>query len=674
MKTTMLLISALFLGIGGLLRADVVMEPPGSTVAGKTIAEWSTNWWRWAAALAPPGDPFTDSSGQFANVNQSGPVFFLAGSPGGDNSRRFEVPTNTYVLVPLRVGEWSQLELGFDKTALQIRQAAQQQANQIDGLQATLDGTAISEAVLFTHREESPDFNFVAVANNQIGINGVGDSGIAVADGFFLMLDPLTPGDHVLTYGGRAFGFPISETDTIGVGGPPLTPPRITRQPTSLTIMAGQTATFEVNAVGSYLLSYQWYFNGVALTNANADTLAFTAAPESAGAYWVTVSNLYGWATSPVAFLTVLTNTNTAVVVELPDATVAGKTIGEWTTKWWRWGLALAPPGDPFTDLYGQHANVNQSGPVFFMAGSPGGSRSRQFEVPTNTYLLVPLLVGELSQLELGFDKTAAQIRQAAQQQADQIDSLHATLDGVPIPQTTLFAHREVSPDFDFVAVFNNQLGVPPGASGIAVADGYFLMLDPLPPGIHVVAYGGGSSALGISISETDTITVGAPKITMQPTNQTVTAGQPATFTVGAIGSAPLSYQWYSRSTILFTNGVPIGTAVSNATTSTLTFTATPSSDRMYWVTVSNIVGQITSAAAFLTVTPPVILTSAGVSAGQFSFGVTGPSFSTVFIETSTNLSNWQVMDTNILSSGSNYFTILMQNDDRRFFRARRAP
>jgi len=29
-----------------------------------------------------------------------------------------------------------------------------------------------------------------------------------------------------------------------------------------------------------------------------------------------------------------------------------------------------------------------------------------------------------------------------------------------------------------------------------------------------------------------------------QPANQTVTAGQPATFTVTASGTAPLSYQW----------------------------------------------------------------------------------------------------------------------------------
>jgi len=35
--------------------AAFIVEPAGATVAGKTVAAWTTNWWQWAAALAPPG-------------------------------------------------------------------------------------------------------------------------------------------------------------------------------------------------------------------------------------------------------------------------------------------------------------------------------------------------------------------------------------------------------------------------------------------------------------------------------------------------------------------------------------------------------------------------------------------------------------------------------------------
>jgi len=50
------------------------------------------------------------------------------------------------------------------------------------------------------------------------------------------------------------------------------------------------------------------------------------------------------------------------------------------------------------------------------------------------------------------------------------------------------------------------------------------------------------------------------PSITAQPTNQTVTAGQAATFVVAATGTAPLNYQWKKS-----------GTATSGATSASYT-------------------------------------------------------------------------------------------------------
>ena len=55
-------------------------------------------------------------------------------------------------------------------------------------------------------------------------------------------------------------------------GTPPSAPvvPAITQQPASLTVAAGQPATFTVAASGTSPLSYQWRRNGVAIAGANA--------------------------------------------------------------------------------------------------------------------------------------------------------------------------------------------------------------------------------------------------------------------------------------------------------------------------------------------------------------------------------------------------------------------
>ncbi|HLY11323.1 MAG TPA: hypothetical protein VKW04_18620 [Planctomycetota bacterium] len=84
-----------------------------------------------------------------------------------------------------------------------------------------------------------------------------------------------------------------------------------------------------------------------------------------------------------------------------------------------------------------------------------------------------------------------------------------------------------------------------------------------------------------------------APAVTSQPSNRSVTAGQTATFSVGASGTAPLSYQWEKN-----------GAAISGATGSSYTTPPTTLADsgELFRVVVTNAAGSVTSASAMLTV------------------------------------------------------------------------
>jgi len=84
-----------------------------------------------------------------------------------------------------------------------------------------------------------------------------------------------------------------------------------------------------------------------------------------------------------------------------------------------------------------------------------------------------------------------------------------------------------------------------------------------------------------------------APTITTQPANQTVNAGQTATFSVTATGTAPLSYQWQKNSANIS------GAAASSYTTPA---TATTDNGTKFDVIVSNAAGSQTSTMATLTV------------------------------------------------------------------------
>ena len=106
------------------------------------------------------------------------------------------------------------------------------------------------------------------------------------------------------------------------------------------------------------------------------------------------------------------------------------------------------------------------------------------------------------------------------------------------------------------------------------------------------------------------------PTITTQPANQRVTAGQTATFTVVAAGTAPLSYQWQKN-----------GVNVAGATSASYTTPATTTSDSgsTFAVVVSNTAGTVTSATATLTVNAA----SAGASIAYVSASGTSCAAST---------------------------------------------
>ncbi|MFZ0636023.1 MAG: hypothetical protein WA755_12130 [Candidatus Acidiferrales bacterium] len=120
-----------------------------------------------------------------------------------------------------------------------------------------------------------------------------------------------------------------------------------------------------------------------------------------------------------------------------------------------------------------------------------------------------------------------------------------------------------------------------------------------------------------------------APTIVTTPANQSVVAGQPATFSVVANGTAPLSYQWQQM-----VNGTVSNINGAMSSSYTISSTTMQQNGNQFAVTVSNAAGNIMSTWAILSVTAvataPMIQTepqNVTVTAGQpatFSVTATG--------------------------------------------------
>ena len=106
------------------------------------------------------------------------------------------------------------------------------------------------------------------------------------------------------------------------------------------------------------------------------------------------------------------------------------------------------------------------------------------------------------------------------------------------------------------------------------------------------------TNLFGSVTSSVATLTVLDPVIVANPGSRTNNSGTTATFSVGAVGTAPLGYQWLLGGAILADGG-----SVTGAVTTTLTITNVgPANAGDYSVVVSNANSSVTSLVATLTV------------------------------------------------------------------------
>jgi alpha-tubulin suppressor-like RCC1 family protein len=150
----------------------------------------------------------------------------------------------------------------------------------------------------------------------------------------------------------------------------------------------------------------------------------------------------------------------------------------------------------------------------------------------------------------------------------------------------------------------------------------------------------------GSVVSADAILTVLDPGIITQPKNLTVTAGAPASFTVGAVGTMPLSYQWLKEG-----NALSDTANLSGTHSATLNLAQVQAGDvGNYSVVVSNVNGQVVSSIATLTANfPPVISTQ---PAGQTALAGSVVSFTAVIVGASPISIQWERSGTNLADGG----------------------
>ena len=177
----------------------------------------TADWWKWVIAIPSEINPLLDETGDNCNVNQQGPVWFLVGTPGdtttgnlttGDAERDCVIPEGKKILFPIFNTFCSELNDQISGPQLEegLRQCAEDIINEVDILEASIDGKSITNFEKF--RVQSPLFTISIPEDNAFGItNFTNIPQKAISDGYWVEVKGLDPGEHTIEFTGGATAF-----------------------------------------------------------------------------------------------------------------------------------------------------------------------------------------------------------------------------------------------------------------------------------------------------------------------------------------------------------------------------------------------------------------------------------------------------------------------------------
>jgi hypothetical protein len=182
--------------------AGIKFYTAGDRPYGLTFGQWTVKWWQWFFITPRCVNPALDQSGKFASMNQpSEHVWFLAGKIATEDKalpqRLCTVPSSRSLLFPVINCEANLIECpGLDKDQLVEHVTADENTIRVKRC-------FVDDVPVYVQRVKSDPATFDLEINddNPYGVDGGGTT-IAAADGYWVFLKPLPPGEHFIFFQG----------------------------------------------------------------------------------------------------------------------------------------------------------------------------------------------------------------------------------------------------------------------------------------------------------------------------------------------------------------------------------------------------------------------------------------------------------------------------------------
>jgi hypothetical protein len=227
----LLAISILSLGVasvalaGGGNQGNPGVLPPQSNPYGKSYGAWGAEWWKWVYSTPAAKNPIQDTAGEFGSLNQSGPVWFLAGTFGTTAERTLSIPSGKGIFFPIFniFNDYPCPDSAFQPAPGQtleefLAAGAAAFIDQATALVVQVDGVELKNP--FNYRAASHLVTFTADPSwVTLDPCVTGTPQVGVSDGYWVMLAPLPKGEHTIhIYAAAGPGFNLDVTYHLTVG------------------------------------------------------------------------------------------------------------------------------------------------------------------------------------------------------------------------------------------------------------------------------------------------------------------------------------------------------------------------------------------------------------------------------------------------------------------------
>ncbi len=205
------LMSALAANLALAANPNPKVLPPDSKPYGLSYADWSVKWWQWVFSLPATNSPILDTGD--CSAGQAGPVWFLAGAfAPTTETRTCTIPAGVALFFPIMNG-WAD-NTGCPPTTFSLEELEGFAAGFVDAagpVACTIDGVPVrglSPAADSAYRVGVQVFSYTLAQMDNLlasyfGLDCIAD-GTTVApaaeDGVYLMVAPLSAGQHVIHF------------------------------------------------------------------------------------------------------------------------------------------------------------------------------------------------------------------------------------------------------------------------------------------------------------------------------------------------------------------------------------------------------------------------------------------------------------------------------------------